>query len=301
MRFDCVVSHHHNIHTCGVARFNRYLADHLGIPMARISESIAQIYQHPLVSIKTNEMSPDSLDTLRRALTGDFTLILHDYSGIDAEHDLVGRASSVMALNGQMASKMSHLRSDIIVGFSPGARPTDEIRHQSQMRLITFGMAHKIQSAGYRRVGDLLKRDERDFILEISSALHEGTDFDDEFFSVGREISSCFGGKVDFLGFLADAEVSRRLLNAHAMLAFFPEGARENNNSVASAMAHGLPVVTNLDRWSPKWMVHGTTVFDINRLEVFPSDDDLKSVGLAAREATRELDYVSLLQCFSGK
>lgn len=300
MKFDCVVSHHHNIHTCGVARFNRYLADHLGIPMVKISSSVGGSFVHPLVSIKATEMSPSSLQTLVEALSGTFTLILHDYTATDAENALIQHATAVMALNAQMASDMSGLRNDIVVGFSPGARPLADLRPKSYMRLITFGMAHKIQSVGYQKVGRLLSGDDRDYVLEISSALHEGTDFDDDFFNVGREISNCFGGKVDFLGFLADAEVSRRLVQADAMLAFFPKGVRENNNSVASAMAHGLPVITNLDDWSPNWMVHGKTVFDVNLLERFPTSEELKAVGQAGKVMTSSLDYSSLLARFAG-
>ena len=56
---------------------------------------------------------------------------------------------------------------------------------------------------------------------------------------MNTEISAVFGGNVSFLGFLADGEVSRRIVAADALIAFFPHGARENNTTVLSAMAQG--------------------------------------------------------------
>lgn len=300
MSFDCVVSYHHNVHTCGVARFNKSLAMELGVPMVQISSSLGRQFTHPIVSVKSEEMSPSSFSTLLNSLPARYVLVLHGYSGTKMEDELVRNATQVMTLNAQMAAQLANLRNDIVIGFAPGTRPSANKRQNELMRLITFGMAHKIQATGYRIVGELLKTDSRDYVLEISSALHEGTSFDDEFFSVGSEISGCFGGKVDFLGFLADSEVSRRMIQADAMLAFFPEGARENNTSIASAMSHGLPVITNLDSWSPRWMIHGETVFDVNQLEEFPVSDQLRAVGTAGKEVVDLLDYSALIDLLAS-
>jgi len=161
-------------------------------------------------------------------------------------------------------------------------------------------MAHKIQSKGYQRVGQLLAADGRDYVLEISSALHEGTEFDDSFFTVGDEISECFKGNVEFLGFLADNEVARRLTSADAMLAFFPSGVRENNTSVIGAMNIGLPVITNVDEWSPSWARHDETIFDVGCLERFPSHEDFKRVGEAGRRAVANLTFAGLIKILTS-
>jgi len=294
---DCVVSYHHNIHTCGVARFNRYLAIPPDVPMIEIADLARSEFRHPIVSVKQSEMQTSDLasflELLRRV--SEFSLILHDYSDSNFERELVERASRVMGLNQQLTERIRSVRPDALVGFTipsydeGGSAPTPDLR------LLTFGMAHKIQSAGYRKIAEMLVEDDRDFVLEISSALHEGTEFDDSFFTVGDEISKCFLGRVEFLGFLADNEVSRRLINAHAMLAFFPNGLRENNNSVVSAMRLGVPVVTNLDSASPKWARHGETVFDVNCLERFPTEHELLKVGGQGRDAVTHLTYDNLL------
>ena len=136
----------------------------------------------------------------------------------------------------------------------------------------------------------------RSFRLEVSSALHEGTSFDENFFLVSSEISQAFGGRVRFLGFLADEEVSRRLLTTSALVAFFPRGVRENNTTVLSAMAHGCAVISNLDSSSPSWMEHGQTIFDINQLKSFPDESLIYRVGENAKKAVAEFNFVVLSQ-----
>jgi hypothetical protein len=152
-------------------------------------------------------------------------------------------------------------------------------------------MAHKISATGYRKLAKILAASNRSFQLEVSSALHEGTSFDENFFSVADEISQSFGGNVVFLGFLADQEVSRRLQETTALVAFFPNGVRENNTTVMSAMAHGCAVITNLDLLSPKWMKHGHNVFDINKLENFPDAAQIARVRKSAQLAVAEFGF----------
>ena len=299
--FDCVVSYHHNVHTCGVARFNRRLADFLGVPMVRASDLGPPKFVYPIVSVKSSEMEVRDHDQFKRDVLrlSRFVLMIHDYRSDSLEIDLMREATKVIALNAELASRAREVRPDVIEGFAVASYTDTPISNSPEMTLITFGMAHKIQSHGYQRIGELLNSDSRSFVLEISSALHEGTEFDDSFFEVGEEISGCFQGNVDFLGFLADQEVVRRLTRASAMLAFFPHGARENNTSLISAMSLGVPVITNLDSWSPPWMVHGETVFDVNLLNSFPSNEVLQKVGTLGKGAVRHLSFSGLLSLLS--
>jgi glycosyltransferase involved in cell wall biosynthesis len=300
-QFDRVVSYHHNIHTCGVARFNRGIADHLSIKMGFIDAVSDEICSHPLVSIKKTEISLAAITKLHAQLLDrklPYSIIFHDYLNSELEQDLLKNALYVMALNREMKEKLDQVREDVILGFAPGSQPYAGLEADTELRLITFGMAHKINPSGYESVGQLLRAGSQTYRLEISSALHEGTQFDDDFFSMGEEISNYFGGNVDFLGFLADAEVSRRISRAHAMLAFFPQGARENNTSVLTALSHGISVITNLDRFSPEWMQHGKTVFEVSKLEVFPPIDELARIGRNAKQAVNEMTYETLVSRF---
>ena len=303
-RFDCVITYHHNIHTCGVARFNRYLADHLKIPMLSFTELANGTFKFPLISIKESEMLHEDVlefySIIERTKIR-YSVVFHSFEGSETEIKFLKGAEEVMALNAQMAAEILPFRADVLTGFTVATPlPNISISTSFEIKMITFGMAHKIQSSGYIKVADLLNDSGRTSVLEISSALHEGTEFDDRFFNVGEEISEIFDGRVEFLGFLADHEVARRVKAADVMLAFFPNGARENNNSVLSAMWLGTPVITNLDSWSPSWLKHGETVFDINRLEEFPSKGELKEVGEFGRSATEHLTYKSLVSLFQN-
>jgi len=297
-----VLTYHRNIHTCGVARFNHYLARHLAVPLLDYQQVQTRDGRDLLVSIKFSEILSEDLgliaDALRRVPR--FSVIFHDFIESAVAIDLMQRATRAMGLNSEVCALMRQHRSDVVLGFTVASYDLPQSLPLPELTLITFGMAHKIQATGYEKVAKLLRADPRTHVLEISSALHEGTAFDDSFFEVGAEISKCFRGRVRFLGFLADEEVSLRVSRASAMLAFFPSGARENNNSVMSAMRLAVPVITNLDEASPHWLRHDESVFDVNQLDTFPQPDDLRRVGAHGRTATQHLTYGELMSILHG-
>jgi glycosyltransferase involved in cell wall biosynthesis len=220
-------------------------------------------------------------------------LLLHDVHKTPEEVAFCHRAVKVFAANAELCAKLQDVRPDALAAFAPGAAEQKK-SGTFDLTLITFGMAHKIRSDRYKKLGQLLRGDARSAQLEISTALHEGTSFSEEFFSVNTEISEAFEGNVSFLGFLADGEVSRRIVAADALVAFFPKGARENNTTVLSAMAHGCCVITNLDEGSPSWMKHNESVLDIDQLKVFPSAEELRRVGTEARVAVSPYSFKHL-------
>jgi len=100
---------------------------------------------------------------------------------------------------------------------------------------------------------------------------------------------------------LADDEVSRRMTEADALVAFFPSGVRENNTTVLSAMAHGCAVITNLDEYSPPWMKHGESVFDVNQLANFPSSAEMSAVRTGAKKAVSPYNFEQLSKLLSKR
>lgn len=294
---SAVVSFHTNPYTCGVARFNRSLAQAMNVNIVSLDTYLNEpLDECVLLSLKLEEISADTLrrlDNLASTHQGNFALLLHGSDGSDLEASLCVRATQVFAASAEIARTVSKQRSDVISVFAPGASVLQ--RHvEVDCTLLTFGMAHKIRSDGYRRLAGVMQGDKRAFRLEISTALHEGGTFDESFFTVGEEISHAFGGNVRFLGFLADAEVSERLREVDALVAFFPRGVRENNTTVLSAMSHGCAVITNLDADSPPWMVHDRTVFDVNQLTSFPDATSLRRVGDAAAVAAGSYNFERL-------
>ncbi|MFZ9170264.1 MAG: hypothetical protein ACO217_08420, partial [Ilumatobacteraceae bacterium] len=222
-----------------------------------------------------------------------FDVFLHASEDSDLENRLLKRAQRVFAASAEIGEEIKSRRADVVNLFAPGA-PISAVSKQAEISLLTFGMAHKISATGYRKLAKILAASNKSFQLEVSSALHEGTSFDANFFTVADEISQSFGGNVVFLGFLADQEVSRRLQETTALVAFFPNGVRENNTTVMSAMAHGCAVISNLDSLSPSWMKHGHNIFDINKLENFPDAAQIASVRKNAQLAVAEFGFDQL-------
>ena len=301
--YASVVSFHTNPYTCGVARFNQALAKSLQVPIESVLQFEASQETVSLLSLKFDEipeaMSERLLENLDQQLAA-FDLFLHGINQSAIESKYIAKARRVIVASREYADLIQEQRSDVIALFATGAG-VSVLRSNFDITLLTFGMAHKIRSDGYRKLGAMLKTDSRTFQLEISTALHDGTSFSEDFFSVGSEIGEVFEGNVSFLGFLADDEVSRRLTNADALVAFFPSGVRENNTTVLSAMAHGCAVITNLDEYSPPWMKHGESVFDVNQLTSFPSSAELSTVRIGAKKAVSPYTFEQLSKLLSKR
>lgn len=296
-----MVSFHTNPYTCGVARFNVSLANALNSKVSSLS--LASTYESGkiLLSIKLQEIDDAGKVKLEKILSNSslmFDVFLHASEGSDLENRLLKRAQKVFAASAEIGEEIKSRRPDVVNLFAPGA-PISAVSKQTEISLLTFGMAHKISATGYRKLAKILAASNKTFQLEVSSALHEGTSFDENFFTVADEISQAFGGNVVFLGFLADQEVSRRLQETTALVAFFPNGVRENNTTVMSAMAHGCAVITNLDSQSPKWIEHDHNIFDIGKLKGFPEATQIESVRKNAKLAVAEFGFdrlASLIQ-----
>ena len=301
--YSGLVSYHTNPYTCGVARFNQALSVALKIPIVAMSNLSLRTADVLLLSLKFEEISHESAEQLLSNLQASdavFDLFLHGIIDSEIEQVFVTTARQVFVASNEYADQIRSRRTDVVSYFAPGASDLSK-NVDADLTLLTFGMAHKIRSAGYKKLGQLLSNDDRTVQLEISTELHDGTSFSEDFFSVGSEISQVFDGNVSFLGFLADEEVSRRLHAAHALVAFFPSGARENNTTVLSAMAHRCPVITNLDSYSPSWMKHDESVFDIDQLSNFPSRDSLLRVGEAGQRAVAPYSFEVLASLLNAK
>ena len=299
---SAIVSFHLNPFTCGVARFNHSLADALGVRVVSLAGYLESPSSDPvLLSIKLEELTEAAREELMAVLMKHrptYDYFLHAVSDSDLERALCGGARRLFAGSSELAANVSRIRGDALSVFAPGA-PVLPQSSAVDCSLLTFGMAHKIRSEEYRRLGAMLQLDTRSFRLEISTALHEGNTFDSSFFTVGKEISDAFSGNVRFLGFLSDSEVSERLRRVDALVAFFPRGVRENNTTVLSAMTHGCPIVTNLDDFSPTWMRHGETVFDVQQLTEFPANAELRRVGTAGLHVASEFSFDRLARIIS--
>jgi hypothetical protein len=299
VKYSSILTYHTNPFTCGVARFNSSLAKALGIPMVSFLDASQFDLATPLISVKFSEMKPGDADFLGRiTVRSEYDLLLHDFSTNRTELEILKNANRVFGANSEISEQLRKYRPDVESLFAPGLQPyPPEIR--ADVELLTLGMAHKIQSRLFARLGELAAADLRSIRLTISAAFHEGMDFGESMFRVHSEVRHASGLDCVFAGFLSDEELSQRLLKSDGMVAFFATGVRENNTSVLGAMAHGCAVFANVDSYSPAWMIHGETIFDIERLESLPSRDQMRALGGRAKAVVREFSFAALVDRIS--
>ena len=284
---DCIAGYHLNPWTCGIAKFNDILARQLGLPVVGILDLPVASPRRPLLSLKLEEFAPQHVHLLDEwAITraGEYEVFLHAVQGTEIEQRLIRNASKVFCGNRELAATLRPLRDDLIELFCPGTLLTPHRVQPTDLQVFTFGMAHKIRVPYYRKLRDLLQRTGQSYKIFVSTALHEGTSFDEAFIVRFEELQELFDGRVYFMGYLSDTAVYNHLLDATFLAAFFEKGLRANNTTVNAAMECGCAVLTNLDEYSPIGYEHMKTVLDINRVDELPSLDTLSALGQAARE-----------------
>jgi hypothetical protein len=302
--FDVVSGYHLSPFTCGVARFNKMLADNLGVPVVSLFELRANSGV-PLLSIKLSEMK-----LAHRAKFGDpawidglptgFGLFLHDFAGEIDELALVKRAGTVFGGNAELCERLRPYRSDVIEAFCPGTLNLEVKVSEPALKVFTFGMAHKVRAESYRRLNELLRCTGLDYGLYVSTALHEDMAFDEVVEGAFEGIREVFDGPVHFLGFLSDEAVAAELARCAFLAAFFPAGCRANNTTVNAALAAGIPVVTNLDEWSPSYLRHGETMIDIARCERLPDAQGRLLLAERARLESATVGWPALLRLMTA-
>jgi hypothetical protein len=284
---DCIAGYHLNPWTCGIAKFNDILARHLDLPVVGIRAVELGSYRRPLLSIKLSEFSDHDaadLDMWSQAHAGQFELFLHAFDATEVEKRLVKNAGRVYCGNRELFETLRGARPDIQELFCPGTILNPARFQDTELKVFTFGMAHKIRVPLYRRLRDLLDATGKSYSVYVSTALHENTSFDGSFVVRFEELQALFGKQVYFMGYLSDTAVYNHLLDCTYLAAFFEKGLRANNTTVNAAMECGCTVITNLDEFSPKGLVHMKNVIDINVCDSLPDAAQTERIGLAARE-----------------
>ena len=284
---DCIAGYHLNPWTCGIAKFNAILARRLDLPVVRIGSAELSSYRRPLLSLKMNEFSAEdalALDTWIERNSGEFELFLHAFDNTALEKRMLAAAGRVACGNRELFEQLRPARTDIVESFCPGTLLNPQRFDDTELKVFTFGMAHKIRVPLYRRLRDLLDATGKTYSVFVSTALHENTSFDDSFVVRFEELQSIFNGQVYFMGYLSDTAVFNHLVDCNFLAAFFEKGLRANNTTVNAAMEVGCAVITNLDQYSPAGLAHMKNVIDINRCERLPDPAQAETIGRAARD-----------------
>lgn len=223
--------------TCGVAKFSAELAKRLCVPFVGLNGPWGH---HPLLSLKASELSTPDRSVLvglcmKQSVNGLMSFFWHD-AGLMFYQE---HAAHVFYADPSLGSPGL---------WCPSLLTPSKPR---TVRLFSFGMAHKLQTAHYTKVRALLEAAGLDYRLRVSVGLHEGTSLDDatKHFDALKAIMGA--DKVTILGCLSDDAVAEELQNADYVLAFFEKGLRANNTTVHAALEYDCEVITNLDFESP--------------------------------------------------
>lgn len=254
---DAVLSYHLNPATCGVAKFNQRLARELGVPCLDLDKHPVC---YPIVSVKSAEIDSGRGEWPTTALWyRRFDLFLHDAPRGLCANGAVTKAERVYAANPVVAQQTREQtgRQDIIEGWCPSTIQGNP--HRGTINVLTFGMAHKIQTLRYAQLKALLDASGQNYTVSVSTAIHEGSPWD-ETAHVGERLVTVFGGRLRVLGYLADDALARELSDCTAVALFFEPALRANNTTFWAAYESGRPIITNLDSNSP--MVSGIQDID---------------------------------------
>jgi hypothetical protein len=292
---DAVVSDHMNPHRSGVARFNELLAERLGVPFVSLRE--ADETAMPLLSFKVSELDADARVTLRAAQPAwsAHELFLHELCGEEIERALIASARRVLAGNDAISADLEGAHGRVETLWTPGLIVEQGRIAPTEVRIFTFGMAHKIRTETFRRLRDLLEAGGRSYSVHVSAANHETATLRDAQL-VFEEMRAIFPDRMYFKGHLSDLAIVDELTSATFYAAFFVDGVRATNTSVASAMERGAVVVTNLDDRSPRELRHMDNVIDINQATDLPSDPlVLRRLSVRAMETARARGWDALV------
>jgi hypothetical protein len=211
-------------------------------------------------------------------------VFFHAFDSTEVEKRLLHAAGRVYCGNRELFEMLSPARPDLQELFCPGTILNPARFQKTELAVFTFGMAHKIRVPLYRRLRDLLEATGKSYSVFVSTALHENTSFDGSFVVRFEELQAIFNGQVYFMGYLSDTAVFNHLMDCTFLAAFFENGLRANNTTVNAAMECGCAVITNLDEYSPRGLVHGRNVIDINLCDRLPDLEQTERIGRAARE-----------------
>jgi hypothetical protein len=300
VEIDAVVGDHMNPYASGAARFNQILAEQLGVPFISVVDPLLESSRYPLLSFKEQELDDAEREALAAALDrhnagGAVRVYLHAYAGSALEERLVREAEIVYCGNSEIAADVGELNPSVHTLWAPGLILDNRSFTPAVHSIFSFGMAHKVRADMFARLRDLLEGAGESYSIYMSNANHATATLR-EAQIVFDEMRTVFPRNLYFMGTLSDVAISNYLRTTTYFAAFFRNGARANNTSVLSAMEHGSVVITNLDEFSPDYLVHMDNVIDISSCERLPSDPlEHKRLGVRAIETARALSWDRLV------
>ncbi len=297
---DCIISYRLDVLHSGVAKFNAELARRLDVPVYGVFDDIALSSQCPLFSLKLADMTqPDCARLAARIIEIQkgkrSRVFLHSFSGLEEERKILQMTEKVYCANSEIYQAVAALHREAEELWCPPLLSDTRKLPRRDLKIFSFGMAHKIRIDMFRKLHDLLEGTGQAYVLVMSNAFHESASLNDSLDAFAN-IEKLFGPNFYHVGFLSDAAVANFIKDATFFAAFFDKGVRANNSTVMSAMEQGAVVITNLDRYSPSSFIHMETLIDIGKCAALSVDADILShISKQAKKTVRSFSWKKLL------
>jgi hypothetical protein len=306
--YQLIITSHSNPNLSGVAKFNQILSELMSIPNVSLGDAVKRLKHgiHILLSIKLSGISDLETQQVRELIDKATTdslnidIFFHTFEGSIIEYDLLNIGERIYCANLEIRHSLEGFGKNLVDAWCPCLVDLNRKVQERHLNIFSFGMAHKIHLGYYRLLHQKLSDYKVDYSVWMSTAFHEKANFGD-FHSISNQMSQLYGARIQFLGFLSDDAINHFLMKAQLFVAFFPKGIRSNNTSVYAPMEKGLPLITNMDDYSPSWLHHGVNVLDINTM----NNDDLGSTRMqtigeqARRDVNKFVSWESLLNIFN--
>lgn len=286
---DVVLTPHPNELTCGTGKWSVRLAERLGVPCLPLSQDGPR-FKHPIISARLTEMPPDELDYWHP-----YDLIVHDY--VEARYDLMARAQRIFAANPDIAARIAYdVRPTVQTIWCPSSLNGNPTR--GSYKLLTYGMAHKITAPYYVQLKALLEKAHPDYTISLSTAVHEGSPWDESLQRSAACLRAIFGDHLRVLGYLADDALAKELHDCDAVALFYDPALRSNNTTAWAALDAGKPLVTNLDDDSPRELAH--RVIHLPALQHWPFKHVLADYGRDGQKVAQAMSWDALVETLRG-
>lgn len=246
-----VMTPHRNALTCGTGKWSIRLAESLGVPCLPLMERAFAPAGSVLVSARMSELPPDALPPPV------FDLIVHDWTTWDdftwpTHWDRwIEGAARIYAANPVLQQQIRAYRPDVQLLPIPSATTVPFQSNLKPYRVLTFGMAHKRLAHHFEALKGKLEREQPDYQIRLSTAVHEGSPWDASLQQAEATLRPLFGRRLKFLGYLADDALIEELHGCDAVALYFTPALRANNTSYWVAKEAGKRIYTNRDEHSP--------------------------------------------------
>lgn len=198
------------------------------------------------------------------------TFIIHEIKNLKEEIIFYLNCDEIIALNDLILAKLKKYKKKINLklGYTPSLIQENKIYLPSskKINLFSFGMMHKSELKDYKKLKDVLELSKINYQIYLSTAFHQSQNKSNELNKLNY-LKKIFGIKLIYCGFMSDELIISFLKKCDYFVSFYEGGFKSNNTSMITALHSKIISITNLTKYSPKFIKHNENLYDINQLK----------------------------------